>query len=68
MFWYSYAVTNPLDLSWTSGVGPGWTLAFVGFLGAAALISLMANAQRKRMRMRPQLRLVTVSEGLESAA
>ena len=65
MFWYSYAANNPLDLSWTSGVGPGCVLALVGFLGAAALISVIANARRKRT---PHLRLVTIGQALESAA
>lgn len=67
MFFYSYAVTNPIALSYTSGDGPGWTLALIGFLGAAALI-IVTSAQRKRTRTKPRLRLVTAVEELQSAA
>ncbi len=68
MFWYSYAATSPLELSWTSGVEVGWSLALVGFLGAAALIGLLANAQRKRTQSQPRLRLITAAAELQSAA
>ena len=68
MFWYSYATTSPLELSWTSGVEIGWSLALVGFLGAAALIGLLANARRKRTQTQPRLRLIAGVEELQSAA